>query len=210
MPPSVRRSWPLLLLLAGGCVTARLLDVWKDPNYPSAPLNHILVVSLAQTGVARRTWEDALVAGLRDHGVIATASYETWPTSLPDTTALAAEVQRQAYDGVILTHPAETDTQRTYVHGATTVVPKTAYDPWKHHYVTYYARIHQPGYVETSTSLQLDTDVWMAADEFRMIWTATTRAINTTSVTATNKAIIGAILPNLTKQGIIPPAKPRA
>lgn len=202
-------QWLASALLLSGCVTARLSDVWKDPAQPAEPLTHLLVVSLSPSEFARRTWEDALVTGLRGHGVTATPSYDIWPDAPPDISTLSDEVQREAYDGVVLTHPAEVETTRTYVPGSTTLVPAKTYDPWKRHYVTYYTKVRQPGHVDVSTSLRLDTDVWMPADQFRMIWTGTTQAMNPTSTDATNKAIIGAILPRLAKQGVIPPAQKR-
>lgn len=204
---SFRRSLLVMPLLLAGCVTARLTDVWKDPALPAAPLTHLMVVSLAPSEVLRRTWEDAMVAGLQGHGVEATPSYDVWPDGPPEIDSLAAEVQREAFDGVVLTHPADVQTTRTYVHGETKLVPTKVYDKWKQHYVTYYRRVETPGHVEVHTSLLVDTDIWMAADQFRMVWTGTTKAMNPTSTDATNKAIIHAILPRLAKQGVIPPER---
>ncbi|MGB7213164.1 MAG: hypothetical protein WBC97_11130 [Gemmatimonadales bacterium] len=196
-----------LLAATTGCVTARLTDVWKDPGLPAAPLTHLMVVSLAPSEILRRTWEDAMVVGLKGHGVDATASYDIWPGGPPDIDSLAPEVQREAFDGVVLTHPADVKTSRTYVHGGTALVPTKVYDKWKQHYVTYYRQVKTPGHVEVSRSLLVDTDVWMAADTFRMVWTATTKAMNPTSTEATNKAIINALLPRLSRQGVIPPTQ---
>lgn len=203
---SPRLTWLVIPLVLAGCVTARLTDVWKDPGLPAAPLTHLMVVSLAPSEVMRRTWEDAMAAGLTGHGVEATPSYQIWPEGPPEIDSLAAEVQREAFDGVVLTHPADVQTTRTYVHGETKLVPTKVYDKWKQHYVTYYRRVEAPGHVEVHTSLLVDTDIWMAADEFRMVWTGTTKAMNPTSTDATNKAIIRVILPRLVKQGVIPPA----
>lgn len=203
---SPRLTWLVIPLVLAGCVTARLTDVWKDPGLPAAPLTHLMVVSLAPSEVMRRTWEDAMAAGLTGHGVEATPSYQIWPDGPPEIDSLAAEVQREAFDGVVLTHPADVQTTRTYVHGETKLVPTKVYDKWKQHYVTYYRRVEAPGHVEVHTSLLVDTDIWMAADEFRMVWTGTTKAMNPTSTDATNKAIIRVILPRLVTQGVIPPA----
>ena len=194
-----------LLLTATGCLTARLSNVWKDPAYPERPMTNVLVVSMARSPGIRRIWEDGMAVALRKHGVTTTPSYALYPNDLPELDAMDATIRTRGYDGVVMTHPAEIDTQVTVIQGKTVVQQKRVYDKWSGHYVNVRTEVRQPDSLVFNRSVQIDVDVWMPADSMRLVWTATSRTLNPSSVTAANKAIVGSVVPRLAKQGVIPP-----
>lgn len=196
-----------LLAAATGCLTARLSNVWKDPAYPERPLNNVLVVSMARSPAVRRIWEDGMAVALREHGVVTTPSYALYPNDLPDLDGMDATIRSRGYDGVVLTHPADIDTQVTVIQGKTVVQQKRVYNKWSGHYQTVRTEVRQPDSVVVNRSVQIDVDVWMTADSMRLIWTGTSRTLNPSSVTAANKAIVKSVVPNLAKQGVIPADK---
>ena len=194
-----------LLVATTGCLIAHLSNVWKDPAYPERPMTNVLVVSMARSPGIRRIWEDGMAVALRKHGVTTTPSYALYPNDLPELDAMDATIRTRGYDGVVMTHPAEIDTQVTVIQGKTVMQQKQVYDKWSGHYVNVRTEVRQPDSLVINRSVQIDVDVWMPADSMRLVWTATSRTLNPSSVTAANKAIVGSVVPRLAKQGVIPP-----
>ncbi|MGH7591558.1 MAG: hypothetical protein ACREL2_08970, partial [Gemmatimonadales bacterium] len=167
----------------------------------------VLVVSMARSQGIRRIWEDGVATALQAHGVSVTPSYTLYPADLPDLDAMDATIRSRGFDGIVLTHPAEIDTQVTVIQGKTVVRQERVYNKWSGHYVTVRREVRQPDSVVLNRSVQIDVDVWMVADSIRMIWTGTTRTVNPSSITASNQAIVKAIVPRLAKEGVIPPVR---
>ncbi|MGH7532871.1 MAG: hypothetical protein ACREL4_06245 [Gemmatimonadales bacterium] len=194
-----------VMLATTGCLVARLSNVWRDPTEPARPLTNVLVVSMARSQGIRRIWEDGIASALQAHGVTVTPSYTVYPGDLPDLDAMDATIHSRGFDGIVLTHPAEIDTQVTVIQGKTVVRKERVYNKWSGHYVTVRREVRQPDSVVLDRSVQIDVDVWMVADSIQMIWTATTRTVNPSSITASKQAIVKAIVPRLAKEGVIPP-----
>jgi hypothetical protein len=193
------------LVLAAGCATARLSDVWKDPVQPVHPFANVLVVSRARSQGIRRIWEDGLAGALRKHGVTVTPSYTIYPGDLPELDGMDATIRSRGFDGVILTHPAAIDTEVSVIQGKTVVRQQRVLDKWSGHYVTVRRTVRLPDSVVVNRSVRIDVDAWLVADSIQLVWTATSSTLNPASVSAANKAIVGSVVPRLAKEGVIPP-----
>lgn len=149
--PALLLTAPLLsaLLLPAliGCGTSRrLVNVWKDPQAPAAPLKNVLVVAMIKDEGARRLWEDEFVQAFSGDRVTVTPSYRLYPSAVPDTQQVVRAVREGGLDGVIVTSRLPTRTETTYVPGSVSSVPATGYDPWLNAFYTYYEHVYQPGY----------------------------------------------------------------
>jgi hypothetical protein len=197
------------ILAAGifGCSSAQLVNVWKNPEQPTATLTNMLVITMKRDAAIRRLWEDSFVNALRVHGVSATPSYELFPTELPDTQQVVAAVHDNGYDGVIITTRLPHKTTSQYMPGYITQVPVYGYDPWYNTYSMYYRDVYQPGYFATDTIIRYRTDVMDTKDKGELVWTATSEVIDPTSSQAVDHEITEMIIPELAKQGVIPRKK---
>src|SRR5215471_3259413 len=72
-------------LFACGTST-QLVNVWRDPEYPSRPLHDVLVMQMSRDPAHRRLWEDEFTYELKHHGVHATPSYRIWAMRSPTPT----------------------------------------------------------------------------------------------------------------------------
>jgi hypothetical protein len=217
MHSSVRSDWRRRgALLLAGCAAAailggcsgsgtQLVNMWRDPTAPAAPIHKMLVVAVRKDPVNRRIWEDTFVSRLTKHGVEATPSYNLFPNAVPDTDAVAVAVREHDFDGVLVTHRLPSTTQQSYVPGYSHLEPVSVRSRWYGTYHTYWQEVHEPGYVETDQVVRNQVDVWNTVGDGRLVWSGTTESINPSAMTAVNTAITKLIVPELLAQGVIAP-----
>jgi hypothetical protein len=186
------------------CAGATLVDVWRDPDFRTAPLNDVLIVSMSGNAASRRLWEDGLVSELAKHGVGATPSYREFPSAVPDSDQVIDAVRHGGYDGAIVTHRLPTEQERHYVPGYRTLRPVTVLNPWGY-YATYYREVVHPGHVETDRVVRHQTDVWSTGKGGdRLIWTGVGEVIDPSSREAVRREIARTVVPELARENIIP------
>ena len=49
------------IVIAAGCGTTELTNLWKDPSYSAPPLKKLMVIAFRKNQINRRMWEDAVV-----------------------------------------------------------------------------------------------------------------------------------------------------
>jgi hypothetical protein len=192
-----------LSLGTGGCATSGLVNAWRDPMGPKAPLENVLVIAVKKDEGARRLMEDAFVSALVKQGVRATPSYRLFATAVPDTQQVLEAVARDGYDGVIVSSRLPTDTVETPVPGYTTIEPRTRYNSWRMSYQTRYVEVDHPGYVAVDRIVRHRVEVWAVKDGGGLLWTAEGQSIDPTSNADVNKEITRAVIPELVKSGIL-------
>ena len=208
--PSRSRRLTLLLIacaaagILGGCASnTQLVDMWHDPTALSRPIRKMLVVAVRKDETSRRIWEDGLVSAFEKRGVTATPSYNLFQQGVPDTAEIEVAVRDHNFDGVLFVHRIGATTQQTYVPGYTHLEPVWVRSPWSFSYHTYWAEVHEPGYVETDRIVRNRVDVWSTEGNWRLVWSGTTESINPTSGADVNREIAKLIVPELLSQGII-------
>ncbi len=206
-PRPLRRLASVLLLgaaaLLSACTSTSLVNLWKSPDYPHQPLSRILVVTIRKDAASRRVWEDGFVAALRRHGIDAVPSYQLFPKTDPDTAELLTAVRRRGFDGVLMAHRESAATEATYVPGYVALRPAWYAGPWLQHYALYYYRVYAPGYIEVNRVVRYEIDMWMTADQGRLVWSATTASLNPASSRQVNKEIADQIVPQLLRTGVV-------
>lgn len=190
-----------------GCASSGLVNVWRDPQPPPAPMHSVLVIAIKKDEGRRRLMEDAFVAALDKRGVRATPSYRLFPSAVPDTQEVIEAVRRDGYDGIIVSSRLEPESLETATTGYRTREPRARYVPWTQSYRTYYVEVEHPGEVQVERIIRHRVDVWSTKEGGRLLWTAEGRSVDPTSSSDVNKEITGNVMPELEKSGIIPGAK---
>jgi hypothetical protein len=173
-----------ILILIAGCSSSVLVDVWNDPSYNEPPLKKILVIAIRKDPIQRRIWEDAFVAEFSKQGIVATTSYSLFPEVLPDTDQVAATVQANGFDGILVSSHLLAVTKTRYVQSYVTSEIKSRYNPFKNAYATYYQDVEHPSSVDSLLIVRRAIDVWDVRNGGKMIWGATsnTPELNTKEI----------------------------
>lgn len=151
-------------LLAGGCGTTQLVELWRDPTYSAGPLNKILVISFRPDPTHRRISEDAFVEALQKRNTVAVPSYQLFPEAIPDTTALRQTIEEEGYEAVLVLVKAEREETETYVPGYTTREDVTVYDRRWRNFVTRKETVEHEGYTETTMAIRVQTDLLLTQE----------------------------------------------
>ena len=203
-----RGAVALVALLAsmttGGCAAqSGMADLWRDPSFTSGPMHSVLVVAPRKDPVRRRMWEDAFVNQLGARGVTATPSYRLFQEAPPDTQEMLEVVQRNGYDGVLMSIRLANQTESTYVPGTVKREPVIGRDFYGS-FRTYWRDVQVPGYTETDEVRRVQTDVWSTGDTGRLIWSGTLRTLEAVDNRTVENAVSKHIVPQLEEQGLVP------
>jgi hypothetical protein len=192
-----------LILLLESCSTSILVDEWNDSSFHESPLNKILIIAIRKNPIQRRIWEDAFVRELSKKNVQATSSYKIFPEALPDTDQVIEMVQKNGFDGILITRILQKETDTHYVESYITTESKIRYNPFRNMYSTYYRDVEHPGYVDSSTVYRRAIDVWVIRDKERIIWGATSNTPEQNSVEAIQNDVANLVISELLQYAII-------
>jgi len=192
-----------LIVLIESCSTSVLVDEWNDPSFHESPLNKILIIAIRKNPIQRRIWEDAFVSELSKKGVMSTSSYKLFPDALPDTDQVIETVQKNGFDGILVTRILQKETETHYVESYVTSESKLRYNPFRNSYSTYYRNVEHPGYVDSSIVDRRGIEVWVIRDKEWIIWGATSNTPEGNSLEAVKNNIVDLVIPELLRYGII-------
>jgi hypothetical protein len=116
-----------------------------------------------------------------DTGTVAVASYQLFPEGVPDTLEVREKPKEEGFDGVLVVARVERGTLKTDVPPYTTNEPVSVYKPRWNTYVTHYETVYHPGYTDSSTVVSVRTDLLLAQEEGRLVWSATSKSIDPAS-----------------------------
>jgi hypothetical protein len=188
-------------LLAAGCASTTLQDQWRDPAWTAGPFRSFLVVGLGGDPVARRIFEDTMVAKLRASGVSATQAYLLIPDGMQASEPqLDAAVAKAGADALMMTRLRGVQTQTQI---STTFVPGPLYGPgWYGYYNAWYP-VQQISQYQIAT---VDTSVFATSGRV-LVWTGVTQTFNPQSVTQEAPGLADVIVKSLAGQGLLPAPK---
>lgn len=186
-------------VVVGGCSSGTTMqNVWKDPAYTAGPLKKVIVLAILPTDGARRTLEDAFASTLTAQGVPATASYHLFPGDTIDRDAARSKVLNEGYDAVLVSRATGREQQTTYTGG-------TSY--WGGYYGAW-GGAYSTGTTMTTEYVTFENSIWNPEGEGKLIWSGNTETMNPNSGSKFASSLVGKIMPELTKAGLVPPATP--
>jgi hypothetical protein len=185
------------------CTSYRLVNVWKDPSYTDQPLSNLLIIAIRKDDIKRRIWEDAFTSGLTAHGINGVPSYSLFPAAPPDSDQIAGIMREKGFDGIllILKQPAQTNIH--YVPPYVSLEPEVYYDTYWQRYRTYYQEVEQPGYTDSQKVAINRIDVSTTGNGGRLIWSATSRALEQYDAMGIQKAVADLVVDELIKRNIM-------
>jgi hypothetical protein len=192
-------------MIAGGCGSSQLVNLWKDPSYQAGPLKKVLVIAMRKDELRRRMWEDAFVSALGEDrsGTVAIPSYQLFPDRVPDTLAVEQKTKEEGFDGVLVVARVHRDTVKTDVQGYVTVEPFPEYNYRWNTYVTYYENVYHPAYTESQAVFSVRTDLLLPQEGAKLVWSGTSKEIDPSSPDQLRKSVADRVMDQLSKAHLV-------
>jgi hypothetical protein len=186
--------------------SSKLAFSWKNPQYSGGAFKNVLVLAMNGRASGRADFEDQMVAAIARPGVQAVPSYSLLPRpeSTPiDMNQLRDVVQSQGFDAVVVSRLVKYDKSVTYVPGqAYPLFPY--YATFYGYYSTLYPVVYSPGYLQTETTAQIETNFYSTAkSDGELVWTGTSNTVNPRSVSKAIGDVVKLVVQQLEKEGII-------
>jgi len=187
-----------LVFLIVSCAGTELTHKQVNEAYIGKPVSNILVIAITGNEDSRRSFERNFVAQLKSVGVVAISSEEAIPMP-PDLElkkeAILNAINQFENEAVIITRLINEETKEAYTRGG------YAYRDF-YGYYSYYA--HAPGYSSTSTTLQLETNLYDVKTE-ELIWSGRSKTWSNDSKGQIINDVIKVVINDLKNDKLISP-----
>ena len=189
-----------------GFNSTKLVFSWRNPGAPAGQYKNIMVLAMNGNASGRADFEDRMVATIAGLGVQAIPSYSLLPR--PEATPIDMKqlrdvVHGQNIDAVLVSRIVRYKKTTSYVSGtAFPVAPY--YDTFYGYYGQLYPEVYSPGYLQTDTKAQIETNFYDTTQaEGVLVWTGTSQVVNPHSVKKLVDSIVKEVVQELQKQKII-------
>lgn len=193
----------LACMLGAGCMsTTTMSGVWSDPQYAGDPSGRVLVLGIGASEVGTRMFEDAMAEQLTKRKMTAIKGSKIFPINAPiDTTAIRNYVIANEINLLSVTRLLDVSKETEYVPGATAYVPVATYHSFGGYYAHSYAVVHEPGYLRTSQTATIETNVYSTRDN-TLVWSGRSQTVDPASVDDAVWDISNALVGNMAKKGL--------
>jgi len=187
---------------------------YRNPGYEQTVFKKLFVIGVAENDESRQAFENAFAKAIVDEGGRAERSWSV----LPKSTQLEEEEIRAAlkagnFDGVLITRLLSVDKEQEYTPASTYNKPRTRYYSggsgglygygFYGFYGTTYAKVHEPGYFETSTTIRLETNLYSVAND-GLVWTGQSETVDPESIPDARESMTTAVAKRLKEEKLIP------
>ena len=190
-----------IAFLICSCAGTEFTHKQINESYIGKPVSDILVIAITGNEDSRRSYEKEFVAQLKSIGVEAISSEEAIP--MPADLELKKEtivnaINQFENDAVIITHLISKEEKEAYTRGG------HRYRDYYGYYSSRYGYSHAPGYSSTSTSLQLETNLYDAKTE-GLIWSGQSKTWSKDSKNQIISEVIKVVINDLQNNKLISP-----
>lgn len=191
------------LLLAGGCASTKLTNVWRDASYSNGVFRTVLVMGVSEETGIRRIFEDEFAAKLRSVGVTAIPSYTLIPQDGPaDRATLDAAIAKARAQGVLATRLLKVERHTQYSPGSVMAVPAVGYHRNFHGYYSSVWVGYTPPQRHDYEIVVLETNLWRA-EKGELVWSGTTESFAPSGLRRATQEFADVIIKALREQQLI-------
>jgi hypothetical protein len=186
---------------------------YRNPGYEQTVFKKLFVIGVAENQESRQAFEDAFAKAIADEGGAAQSSWSLLPQSEQLTEEeIRAAIAAGNFDGVLITRLLSVDKDQEYTPASTYNNPRTRYYSggggmygygFYGFYGTTYAKVHEPGYFETSTTIRLETNLYSAAND-GLVWTGQSDTVDPESIPDARESMTTAVAKKLKEEKLIP------
>jgi hypothetical protein len=190
----------LALGLVAGCGAETSVTQLWNARIPAAPVKTLIVFGAHMDEANRRSLEDAYVAELSKHAVLAKPSYAFFPAGeAPARDDARQAVKAAGFDGILVSKMRSVRETQSYV-------PGYAGGFWYGYYGPSWTS-WSPGYVFTDRIVDFDTTLWDTRSGDELVFAVTTETSNPSSNQSFIHSLTKTVLSSLDEKRLIPPGR---
>ena len=209
---------PLLILLLSSCAsTSKLTASWIDPEFKRSQVQSILVLGVSGEDLLRRTFEDEMVAQLRQYGLTAAPSYRSVSgKEIPEQEEMESWIGTQKVDGIIVSRLVEIRQETVVQPGYTTRFGAYSdpywgrgrhpwvdpYHGWYGYYSGSYDVLHYPPEVSHYQVYIIETTLYLVATD-QPVWSARAEISSDKDMNRTIEDLVTDLIDNMADKGVI-------
>ena len=122
--------------------------------------------------------------------------------AMADTASIKDAVRKTSADLVAVTRLLAVDKEQEYVPGSTYYAPAPGYYGYSNYYMSSYAVVSTPGYIQENTIVKLETNFYDIKTE-KLVWSGLTHTVNPQSAQEVATSVAGTIVDDLVQKKII-------
>lgn len=191
-------SAALAALVAFGCASTKLTEVYVDSHFSGGPFRKLMVIGLGASEGGRAQFENAVADRLVAQNIRGVASSNLIAASEDVTRdAVRAWVETDGYDAVLVTRLRDVKRETSYK-------PPT-YTDFYGYWGSYGGYVTSPGYVLETTTLVIETTLFDAASG-KPVYSAVSKSFQPSSRDEVIRELVPLVVSDLTSRGLLPPA----
>jgi hypothetical protein len=200
-------GWVLLLLLLAAALSScgtqtSMTGVWKDPTYTGAPGQTVVVLALTGNERNVNIWQDGMSQALNGTGVkviLGSTILPVGPGAPPiDSMTAVQKIRDSGANLVMVSRLLSVNQVQTYVPGTVGYAPYGYYG----YYAGGMAVVGTPGYYETDTQYELETNVFDVAQS-KLVWSGASQTVDPSTASDMVNSVSNAIVNSLVSTGVI-------
>lgn len=207
----------LALILLPACSSSKLTASWVDPEFKRAQVRSIMVLGVSGEDLLRRTFEDEMVAQLRQYGLKAVPSYRSISgKELPEKGEMEQWIGSQDVDGIMVSRLIGTRQETVVRPGYSTRFGGYAgpywgrgrhpwvdpYHGWYDYYSGSYDVIHYPPEVSHYQVYTIETTLYLV-DSDQPVWSARAEISSEGDMNKAIEDLVTDLIDNMVDKGVI-------
>ena len=179
------------LLLGGACASTKVVSTWRSPEVTGPQVSRLLVVVPTRDGALRRKAEEELVKRLP---VPAVPSYTfIRDADIADLHTYEPEIMRRGCDGILVFRVVSVAKEQRWIPGMYA----------GHGYASGAWPVYNPGYVDTDTTVRVDTNLYSLPDR-KLVGASTSESWEPTSDRDLTDDVADVVIKKMKKDAVLP------
>ena len=177
------------------CTTSKLTS-WSDPAFEGRPIGKTMVLGIPEEGSTSQRFEGYFVEKLLEQGIDGTSCHTLLkPTDVIEEEQLVQYLKEHSYDSILVTRMMD---QRDHTQRSS----MGSYPGDYGGYYGYYTHGMSQTYVDNIMEYILETSLYDVKSR-KLVWTGQKSVYDTQSEKSNIKEVVGVILKDLKKKGLL-------
>lgn len=201
-----------ITLLLSACSTSEIIGSWSEPALTGGGFHNVLVIGVAKNDMVRRTYEDMMVARLKEKGIQASPSYRFMnQNEKVEEGVVKKHLQQNNMDGVMVTKLIDKRTETVVTPAQTTVRTGDYYGSYRGggynryypNYAASYDIVSTPATIQNYDVLTIETTLYkVQGEQEQPAWSAQSETAPGGNINSDLSELVDKLIKDMASQGV--------